>query len=110
MYGNGRSTNQGFIGNINCLTNNSYLGRNNCSVGSALGLAFSSIAEANATKQQQINSAMVSGNHWALPPGTYPTSAFTEIKKGDGYVTYYNHQTKTHMVYKSDGTFGSFSG
>jgi hypothetical protein len=74
----------------------SYAGSNvQYGIGSAIGLSFSSIAEANKNKQTAIDNAFASGNHWNLPKGSYSAtqqhiigSGCSKVVKGDGYIRY----------------------
>jgi hypothetical protein len=80
------------------------------SIGSPLGLAFSSIAEANNNRIEATNFALSTGQHNMLPTGTHQTSANTKIIRGNGYTRYENSNTKTGYVVRDDGQSGGMSG
>jgi hypothetical protein len=64
-------------------------------VGGALGLAFSSIAQANANWTAQKNNAVATGQHWGLPNGTHYIGG-TKVIKSDSCIRYENPNTNGH--------------
>ena len=69
--------------------------------GSAMGLAFSSISEANQNWNQARDNAMATSNHWGLPNGTHHTPT-TTIIKSDSTLRYEN-PTGSCVGYTSSG-------
>jgi hypothetical protein len=87
-------------------------------VGSAIGLAFSAVAEANHNKQVAIDTGLASGNHFSLPPGSYHVGAYNttdgaaggmKIVKGNGYVRY-EYPDGRFTVVGADGSRSSGTG
>jgi hypothetical protein len=99
-----------------CTWSSSFSGPNvQYGVGSAIGLAFDAIAEANRNKEIAINTGLSSGNHFSLPQGTYHVGATrstegveggVKITKGNGYVRY-NYPNGHFTVVGSDGSKSS---
>jgi hypothetical protein len=82
--------NSNLIGSYNCTYGNSSYGGVNSQygIGGAIGLAFSSIAEANQTKQNYNNYALSSGNHSFLSNGTHNLGNDYKIIKSDSCTRY----------------------
>jgi hypothetical protein len=70
----------------------SYAGANTqYGVGSALGLAFSSVQDAKNNYNNAVDNALNSGNYWNLPSGTHILKEGynrTTIVKNDKYMTF----------------------
>jgi hypothetical protein len=85
-------------------------------VGSAIGLAFDAVAEANRNKEQAVTYGLSSpANHFSLPQGTYHVGASRttdgveggmKITKGNGYVRY-NYPNGHFTVVAADGSTSS---
>ncbi len=65
----------------------SYSSNNSYGIGASIGKAFEAIAEARQNKQNRIDNAIATNNHWNLPNGTHTVNG-QKVVKGDGYIRY----------------------
>ena len=70
--------------------------------GTSIGLAFSSIAEANNNWNNARNSALASGDHWKLPNGSHRVGPDLTIIKANTHIRYEN-SNGFHTGVTSDG-------
>lgn len=98
------------LGVYNCTYTNSFASNPPSNdAGWALGLAFSSIQEANQNWNNQKNNALASGNYWALPNGSHNIGDTKVIKSGN-CIRYENPATGQHYGVTSDGKVYNYSG
>jgi hypothetical protein len=72
-------------------------------VGSALGLAFNSISEANNNWNIARDTAIATGNYGNLPNGTHRISDNCTVKKGNEWTLVIDHNTGIGYGTTSDG-------
>lgn len=73
-------------------------------IGGALGLAFSSIQDANNNWSNARNNAIATNNHWILPNGTHDVNGM-KIIKGNGYIRYEHPNGHCHGITDDGGHY-----